>query len=382
MKDTKKPEYEGKTGKIVGVFNKAKKRWPVMIDKIKKKVNLETKNLKKRPDEAFDDFASLAKKLPTGKSDEDRAAQKKMFDDIDASGSDQISLAEFGTGVLQVLGQDVFMMKDATRAAFKASKGLDSKGGDSDYVDRSEFRVLLVNLARYLELWAAFDSVDTGGDDRIDFEEFKASIPVLEEWGIKVEDPEKEFSAIDGNAGGQVLFNEFSDWALKKGLDYDQSFDAGDAVMTPKTDEDREKERQAELAKEAEEAEAKRKKKEAKEAKAKKRAAKKAKKLKQAAGLDKVMKLLPSGATDEDKSKRRKLFRDWDVSGNKSLSLAEIQTGVLGKLGEEFFLMKRAIKEAYKAAKNSRPDDEDKMDQHFVDRKEFKCFDYMPEKIF
>ena len=43
----------------------------------------------------------------------------------------------------------------------------------------------------------------------------------MKDWGVTVEDPEAEFKAIDTNGGGQILFDEFCDWALHKGLDYD-----------------------------------------------------------------------------------------------------------------------------------------------------------------
>ena len=42
---------------------------------------------------------------------------------------------------------------------------------------------------------------------------------MLEEWGGgAVDDPEGEFDAIDIDGGGEVLFNEFADWALTRHL--------------------------------------------------------------------------------------------------------------------------------------------------------------------
>ena len=49
---------------------------------------------------------------------------------------------------------------------------------------------------------------------------------MLEEWGVTVENPKEEFDTIDSNAGGQILFNEFCQWAMKKGLDYDSDFES------------------------------------------------------------------------------------------------------------------------------------------------------------
>ena len=40
------------------------------------------------------------------------------------------------------------------------------------------------------------------------FEEFEAALPLLEEWGVKIEDHEAAFNEIDENGGGQVLFGK------------------------------------------------------------------------------------------------------------------------------------------------------------------------------
>jgi hypothetical protein len=40
-----------------------------------------------------------------------------------------------------------------------------------------------------------------------------------------VDDPEAEFKAIDKNGGGQLLFDEFAEWALKKQLDLEDDDD-------------------------------------------------------------------------------------------------------------------------------------------------------------
>ena len=47
----------------------------------------------------------------------------------------------------------------------------------------------------------------------------------LEEWGFKIEDPEAEFELCDANSGGQLLFGEFADWAIKKGLELEKGDD-------------------------------------------------------------------------------------------------------------------------------------------------------------
>ena len=42
----------------------------------------------------------------------------------------------------------------------------------------------------------------------------------MKDWGVTVEDPEAEYKTI-GDGKGTILFDEFCDWALHKGLDYD-----------------------------------------------------------------------------------------------------------------------------------------------------------------
>ena len=82
-------------------------------------------------------------------------------------------------------------------------------------MQRREFRLLLVYLERYAELFLMFVMVDDSGDKRLDPVEFKDALPQLAVWGVEVEDAEAVFGAIDQNGGGFVLFDEFSDWALR-----------------------------------------------------------------------------------------------------------------------------------------------------------------------
>jgi len=47
----------------------------------------------------------------------------------------------------------------------------------------------------------------------------------MEKWVGKIHDIEKEFNKIDANGGGCILFDEFCDWAITKGLDLEDDFD-------------------------------------------------------------------------------------------------------------------------------------------------------------
>merc|ERR1712173_351380 len=108
-------------------------------------------------------------------------------------------------------GDECYFLKPAMRQAFKAAKDTDPDDGEvDDFVEYAEFRLLMVFLRRYIELFCAFDHIDSGDDNRVDLEEFEAALPLLEEWGVKVEDAEATFAEIDDNGGGQVLFDEFA----------------------------------------------------------------------------------------------------------------------------------------------------------------------------
>jgi len=173
---------------------------------------------------------ALAAKLPVGRNDEEKKIRRDMFRQMDQNGSGQISLAELDLGIKIFLGEECFLLKPAIKEAFKAAKDQDPDDGEEDhFVEMPEFRLLMVHLRRYIELYCAFDHIDSGDDNRIDFGEFEAVIPMLKEWGIHVEDARATFDEIDDNGGGQILFGEFAEWALEHDLDYDKSLDAGDA---------------------------------------------------------------------------------------------------------------------------------------------------------
>merc|ERR1712156_1396234 len=162
--------------------------------------------------------------LPTRNTKEHKKKRKELFTAMDQSCNNSLSLAEIELGIKSYVGEEVFLMKPAIKMAYKVARGSDptDKGEEQYFVDKSEFRVLLVNIRRFIELYAAFDHIDTGDDNRIDLKEFKQGLEHLKEWGVVVDNPEEEFKVIDQGAGGQILFDEFCLWALKVGLDYDK----------------------------------------------------------------------------------------------------------------------------------------------------------------
>ena len=167
-------------------------------------------------------MAELATRLPTETSTESIAARRQMFSAFDPNGNGYLSLAEVDKGVRDVLSSSALfdVMEPAIRRAFQAAKGAaDTKSKlGAEFVEKSEFFLLLVYLKRYFELFVMFNCLDTGHDKRVDIIEFTAAIPKLDTWGVFVDDPATEFARVDTNGSGQITFAEFCDWATTQHL--------------------------------------------------------------------------------------------------------------------------------------------------------------------
>eukprot|EP00033_Pygsuia_biforma_P000154 GCRY01000198.1.p1 GENE.GCRY01000198.1~~GCRY01000198.1.p1 ORF type:complete len:204 (+),score=44.82 GCRY01000198.1:77-613(+) len=170
----------------------------------------------------------IREKLPYERNPEQYAKRTELFNLMDPNGNGYLSLAEVDAGLRDVLQIDeLFDCKPCIIRAFSAAKAIAGKRSSvsDDYVTRSEFRLLLQYLRMYFEYYVMFDAVDTGDDRRVDLEEFKNAVPKMAEWGVEIADPEAEFAEVDTNGGGQILFHEFADWAIKKSLDLEDDDD-------------------------------------------------------------------------------------------------------------------------------------------------------------
>ena len=83
----------------------------------------------------------------------------------------------------------------------------------------------MVALRVRFEYFVAFKKIDTGSDQRIDVSEFIASKALIEKWVGPISNARAEFENIDINGQGQILFDEFCNWAAKKNLDLDDDND-------------------------------------------------------------------------------------------------------------------------------------------------------------
>merc|ERR1719471_50447 len=136
-------------------------------------------------------FSKFALKLPVGRSNAQAEERKKMFEAIDQSGNGHLSLAELELGLQTLVGEELSLMEPAIKMAYKVSRAFDPSDNELEaaFIEFDEFRIFLVNVRRYIELYAAFEDIDEGDDHRIDFSEFSAGLELLDHWGIQVVDP-------------------------------------------------------------------------------------------------------------------------------------------------------------------------------------------------
>ncbi len=177
------------------------------------------------------DWAALLEKLPVKKNSEERAKRRSLWKAMDMNGNGYLSLAEFDRGIIDVLNlPDIFKQKKIILRAFTAAKnkvkGKTKKSGD--FVEWLEFRYILIYLRQYLEYFSMFCRLDTSDDFKINLDEFKKGIPLMEKWGVKISNPEEEFQKIDKNKGGSIMFDEFAEYAIKKNLDLEDDDDFDD----------------------------------------------------------------------------------------------------------------------------------------------------------
>jgi len=194
-------------------------------------------------------------------------------------------------------------------------------------VELKEFRLFLMYLRQYLELYHMFQTIDSGDsrDRRIDFNEFEGSVETLNKWGAKIEDAASTFKEIDSDGGGKILFDEFAAWAIKRGLDLEDDDDAefedvgnrGASNLSRNQLHKREPLRP--------------------KPKQQGSAAKPSNKGKEEKKVPKVdwaalTKKLCFRKTKEEAALRQKLFRRIDTNGNGLLSVAEMNKGIRDEL--------------------------------------------------
>ena len=129
---------------------------------------------------------------------------------LDFNGNGIVSLAELDKWIVQSFPQ--LNNKAALRRAFIRTTSKDGDG--DDWIQRREFKALLVNVIYFNRAFELFDSIDTGRDQRVDFDEFFSAVSRLG-LGLDRKQALSEFQRIDVNGGGQLLFDEFCEWLVE-----------------------------------------------------------------------------------------------------------------------------------------------------------------------
>lgn len=199
-------------------------------------------------------WTAIRTRLPRSKTPDELKRRDALYKLFDPNGNGYLSFAEVERGAKAVLGLDTIIRDErqlqsvlvrafnCAKAARMASRGLGMGAGggagvgaaiasaaDEDQnhvIERVEFRLLLVYIYDYFEMWVAFDEIDSSNDKSVSLEEFTAAVPRIRAWGVTVRDPEATFRSIDASGGGIVSFQEFAEWAIQQHLRVDSEGDA------------------------------------------------------------------------------------------------------------------------------------------------------------
>jgi len=148
----------------------------------------------------FRDFDELEKEIKLIMSDHKKL--HKLWERIDFNGNNIVSLAEIDKLVVEA-----YPLLNHKPALMRAYKATIKTGDKDDWVDRKEFKTLLGSLFYFNKLYWLFDQ-GNGDDRRMTFPEFKRMMSTC---GVSLSESEahREFSVIDRNGGGMILFDEF-----------------------------------------------------------------------------------------------------------------------------------------------------------------------------
>ena len=174
------------------------------------------------------DWDAIRESLPIRKTPEDYEKRNKLWRSVDINGNGYVSLAELDKGIRDAMqNQELFDSKPVLIRAFQAARNKVKTKSlyGPDYVQRCEFRLLLLYIRQYMEYWVAFNRVDKSGDDRISLAEFLDAQGELEKWVGPIDDMEATFKEVDINGGGMILFSEFVRWAINRSLDLEDDDD-------------------------------------------------------------------------------------------------------------------------------------------------------------
>jgi Ca2+-binding EF-hand superfamily protein len=310
-------------------------------------------------------WAQLAEKLPWHNTKEDKAKRKKLWHYFDVNGNGHVSLSEVDFGIRLICGAgSLYKAKPVLLRAFNAAKNIGGKqtGKNAEYIERREFRYLLLYLRKYYEYWVMFNRIDTSGDRRLSHDEFIEGISQIESWGVSLEDSSAAFHEMDSDGRGMILFDEFCNWAIHMHLDLEDD-DDDDEDDTIQLQEQKRFSVEETLAAYQESVQ----KPTAAEHKVDRAGFSEDKRI-----WELLAKKLPWHDTKEDKQERKRLWHYFDVNGNGFVSLAEVDLGVKMVCGaSNLFQAKPVLLRAFNAAKNRSGTQTGKA-ADYIERNEFR----------
>ena len=178
------------------------------------------------------DWFKIKQQLPLGNSAEEQNLRKQYWRQVDINGNGYVSLAELDKWLRDFNCYQIYDCKPCIIRAFNEAKEREktkhikkNKPRKDYYLTEGEFQRCLQYLRLYFEYFQAFARIDTGDDRRIDRNEFRAAVKNDHIFNVPVKDPDAEFKKIDKNRGGQILFEEFVDWAFERKLDLEDDDD-------------------------------------------------------------------------------------------------------------------------------------------------------------
>jgi len=153
--------------------------------------------------------------------DKEPGAAKKLFHEMDNTGTGKLSLAKIEKDI-----KENYPEFDHQPILIRAMKLADmtGKGDDDGLLEHKEFAKFVEFLGSYYEMYLLFASADKGSDHKIGLKEFEAVVPKL---GLDISDPAAEFAKADRDGGGEILFDEFCFWLANKKGDHEMGSKAG-----------------------------------------------------------------------------------------------------------------------------------------------------------
>mmetsp|Transcript_87116 Transcript_87116/g.251592 ORF Transcript_87116/g.251592 Transcript_87116/m.251592 type:complete len:526 (+) Transcript_87116:67-1644(+) len=157
------------------------------------------------------DFDQLEKQLKTIASEPQNKGLNKLWRRLDFNGNNKVSLAEIDKWVVES-----YPLLNHKPALIRAQQATLQRFKDTDgFIEKKEFKALLLNLFYFNKLFWLFDQSDSDRDRRMDLKEFQFCTNMV---GLKMSPTKSqaEFARIDRNSGGIILFDEFCSYIVEK----------------------------------------------------------------------------------------------------------------------------------------------------------------------